>query len=341
MRLLDYRGGSGKTLEDLRTHISDRAREYLVCPISDLTVDGDSGELVRDNLRMMMTPFAASKLAHRVSLPGSFIKRAPNDLAAVNFNRFLPNAQGNVMLAIEHVENAPVVVGVLPPSANPIPLETLVEHFGNDTRGLDDGGWHHDDGGLLMRFTSPKLVAQPKVGDIVRAAVDIHDFENDTGLIDVTGALYRLVCGNGATTKAVTFGGRLRKEAWREPHAVLAAAAGYFEETLNGVGGYVRGLEELPNMEFVVPDEGSRRQRVIRRANAVVGVPGPMLESVSEAFRAEEPTMFGFHNALTRLGRDAKDRTTRASFERAGFNVITKREHVMAAVLAGQQQEEE
>lgn len=343
MRTFDYAGGKGATLEELRGHLEGRAREYVTAPLSSLAVDGDSGELVYGSLRAGMTPFAASKLAHRLSLPGSFLLRTPTDNAADNFNRFLPAAQGDAQLAVEHVGGSPVVVGVLPPRVSPVPLEQLVDHFEADGRnGLDDGGWRHDDHGLTVRFTSPSLVAQPKVGDLVRAGVDVTDYENDTGLLDVSGALYRLVCSNGAQVRSITFGGRLRKEAWRDPHAVIAAAASYFEEAVKGVGGFVAGLEETPNIPFVLPDEGAARIRAVRRADAVVSVPGSMAESVSEALRGEDPTVFGYYNALTRLGRDARDRTARARFEKAGFGALVARERVAAAVapVGGDEEEE-
>lgn len=342
MRTFGYKGDSGKTLEQLQASLVNRAREYYVTPISDLRVDGDSGELVWGHARMQMTPFAAGKLAHRVDLPGAFIQRAPTDIAATNFNRFLPGAQGNVKLAVEHIDNAPVVVGLLAENSNPVPLEALVDHFATvGKNGLDDGGWHIDDNGLMVRFTSPNLVAEPKVGDIVRAAVDIRDYENDTGLIDVNGALFRLACSNGAVVPIVSFGGRLRREQWREPHAVIGAAAGYFDEAIKGVGGFVVGINELPHMPLALPDGGRERSRALRAADAVVSIGRGYDESVSEAIRAEEDTVFGFYNAVTRLGRDAKDRSARQKFERAGFNAVVKRGFVRDAVLNAIGEEDE
>lgn len=335
MQLHEYAGGTGKTLDELRNHLANREREYLSVPLSALAVDGDSGNLVYDNFSAPMTHFAADRLSHRVGLQGAFIKRIPTDLAAVNFNRFLPATQGNTQLAIEQIDGNPVIVGVLPEKVSPVPLETLVEHFGNTMpAGFEPAEWRHDDGGLQARFTTQNLVAQPKVGDIIRAGVDLHDFENDTGLLDVTGVMYRLVCGNGQTAPAITFGGKLRKEAWREPHAIVAAAAGYFDEAVKGVSEYIAGIEALPSIDIELPEDGRLREKAVKAAIKLVSITPAFSEAVSQAWRAEEQSAYGFYNSLTRLGRDSRDRTARRKFEKAGFLTVMHGREIAEAVAA-------
>jgi hypothetical protein len=327
MRFVQGHIASGTNLQDLVETISIRSREYIVAPLSDLEF-GEQGQLRHAGLEYGLTRLAAHRLGGKVGIPGSFIDKGPSDIIAWNFNQFLPNARGTVQLALE----GSTVVGILPERARPVPLDILVECVTDVEPRLDLARWDLVDQGLRMRFTSPALLVEPRVGDIVRAGVDVWDYENDGGSLGVSGALFRLVCSNGAVVPEVNFNGEIRREGWREPHAVVMAAVGYFQEAVQQANLFGQGLTDLTNHRFELPTDGDERSRVLRPAIRVVGIPGRFSESVANALVTEEQTAYGFYNAVTRLGRDAVAIEDRRRFERAGYLTVTRSEQLVTAL---------
>lgn len=326
MKFADFKAMTGDDLDKLGDELSGRSREYLTCPLSELEMN-DRGQVVHNNFALTPTSLAAQRLGGKLGIPASYVVTAPTEIIAYNMNQFLPTARGNVQLAIE---NGNKLVGVLPASARAVPADMLIDELSKQPK-LDLARWYLTERGIQIRFMSQSISVQPRVGDIVKAGVDVTDFWNDQGGLGVMGCLHRLSCTNGATVPAVTFASQLRREAWREPAALIMAATGYFNEAIRAVGSFAEGLKELTTKDLLLPVDGEGRDHVLRPTLRAVGLPSRYVESVATALPEEEPTLFGFYNAVTRLGRDAGASEQRPLFERAGFHTVVRREAVAAA----------
>jgi hypothetical protein len=326
---------AGTDIPSLVAALAGRERSYLTVPLSELRVE-DDGRVSCAGTTLGLTRLAAHRLGGRVGLPGRFIDAAPSDIIAWNFNWFLPTARGTVQLAVE----GDTVVGVLPERARPVPADLLVDEVAHVQPHVDMAGWALDDRGLHLRFVSPDLASEPRVGDIVRAGVDLWDNENLDGSLAVNGALFRLACTNGAIVPEINFNRELRREMWREPHAVVMAAAGFFQETVEQVSGFGERLRGLTQLPLELPVDPDLRERVLRRpASRPLGIPRSLVPALADAVVAEEPTVYGLYNAVTRLGRDAAAPDVRRRLERAGYLTVIHAEAV--ATLASIEDEEQ
>lgn len=327
MRFAQLKPQEGTDLDTLAGLVTNRQREYLTVPMSELTVN-DLGQIVHNNFALNPTKTAAQRLGGRIGIPASYVAKAPTNVMAYNFNQFLPTAQGHVMLAIE---DGDTLVGVLRQNATVVPSDLLLEELESRNRGMDLAKWVKTEQGFEVRFASKNLGIEPRPGDIIKAGVDLTNFENTLGGLDVNGSMYREICSNGLRVPILEINRRLRHEHWREPAALVNTAMGTFQEAVQKVVDFGDSVKSLVDFRFELPTDGDARERVLKRPMRIVGLPSRLSDSVVTSMQEEEPTLYGFHNALTRLGRDAGPWNERPMFEQAGYKVALKRDDVVTA----------
>lgn len=314
----------GTQIDDAISFVIARNRRYVSeVPVSDIFITTDDNEVVIDSLSYVMTDHAARQLAKYANIPAGCIKM-PNDAAAMNFNRFLPNISGSVQLA---VEGDRTIVGVLPTRFNPVNPETLatrVKEEVSDQFTLAE--WWVDQTGMRFRYITP-LELEPQLNDIVKIGVDVYDRENSEKGLGVLGNLYRLVCTNGAVAPEELMTRRLlSKLRWQEPKAQIDNVIESLDETTHNLLAMQMNFGILKDRPLILAtDDEDERKLQLKPVLSAVGLTGDNYASmISSAFESEEQTMLGAYHAITRLGRDAAASDMKQKFESAGFKLLTR-----------------
>lgn len=333
MKFADFPGATGTTMEALGEHLNTRpAPQYLDVPLSSLRF-GEDGAVEQNGSRFPVTSVGVRGISRRIQGPPFYyLEHAPTDIAVRNLNYFLPSADGNIRLVIE----GDVLVGAVPASYEPVRHEILVDALTHVKKGFELHSWRCGNEGLSMRFTSPEFTFEPKEGDELRAGVDVSNPDCDRGRgLDVTGTIFRMICSNGAVVPEVTFRRRLSGAGWRKPEELALHAVGYFEDACRETvqqSGAVSALVDIPIREFDPTDE-QECKRELKPAADLIRCPGGLRLSLAEVLRTEDQSLFGFYNAVTRLGRDAAEPKLQHTLERCGFRVV-ERQGELAEILA-------
>lgn len=332
MRVIDYQGASGTVLQDAVGYLADKRRALYAAPLSNLRVDPDSGHLLNKDLGLdlPLTKFSARRLATYVHVPTAWALRQPTDVVAGAMNYFLERGGGNLQVV---TENDRCVVGFLPEGHVPVAGRVVVERLGEERDGFTPVHWTHDEFGLTVRSVTDRLTVEPKLGDTVQLGVDLMLRDDRDGL-GVRGVAYRLVCMNGAIAEEASAVRRmLRREGWRDPAIRTDLAIDSFNEVSAELVGTWSALQQAARHQLsLADDDDTERVRVLSRPLRVLGLPGRFTESVSDALRGEDQSLFGVYNAVTRLGRDAVTRQTRELFERAGYRVASRLDRVVESL---------
>lgn len=341
MHMVEAPAGSGNTFEGALGFLKSRQRVLIPTDLSVLSLDGETGQLIYGGDRYDLTDRAITQICSRIGVTSSYVKKIDNEIAAINFNTFFPHAIGRGVLAVEAAdtdESAGIVTGFLKEEASPIDpvqmAESVAERYSDGA--MDLASWFSDDAGLVLRLMSPKR-AEPRVGDVVHAGVDVLARQNSNVSISIRGNVFRLVCANGAIApephglKTV-----IRRAEWQDPSARIELAMALVDETVDGTFNTVQSLGRLASLELDLPPSSEGRYEALRaglRANVIGPIKAkPLTEATVDAMYQEEPTMFGLYNALTRIGRDSRDAKLRRQFETAGFGVALDPRPVFDAI---------
>ena len=341
MHMVEAPNRSGTTFQEAITFLQSRQRTLIPSDVSVLTVDGETGQLIYGGDRYDMTERAINQICGRIGVTSSYVKKIDNEIAATNFNTFFPHAIGRGILAIEASESdesVGIVTGFLKESSAPIDpvnlAESVAERYSDDS--MDLASWFSDDAGLVLRLVSPRK-AEPRLGDVVQAGVDVLARQDSNVSIGIRGNVFRLVCTNGAIApephglKTV-----IRRAEWQDPAARIELAMALVDETVMGTFNTVQALGGLTRMDLDLPASAEGRYEGIRaglRTNTIGAIKAkPLTEATVDAMYSEEPTMFGLYNALTRIGRDSRDPKLRRTFELAGYGVALNPGPVYGAI---------
>lgn len=341
MHMVDSPSRTGKTFGEAITFLQGRERTLIPTDVSVLTVDGETGQLIYGGNRYDMTERAINQICGRIGVTSSYVKKIDNEIAATNFNTFFPHAIGRGILAIEASdtdESAGIVTGFLKESSAPIDpvhlAESTAERYSDASMEL--ASWFSDDAGLVLRLTSPRK-AEPRVGDVVQAGVDVLARQDSNVSIGIRGNVFRLVCANGAVApephglKTI-----IRRAEWQDPAARIELAMALVDETVAQTFHSVQALGGLTRMDLDLPPSAEGRYEALRaglRANTIGAIKAkPLTEATVDAMYQEEPTMFGLYNALTRIGRDSREPRLRRTFEQAGYGVALNPGPVFEAI---------
>lgn len=321
-----YRSASGTTVQEAYDEVSARNRQVEVAGLSAFEVDEETGKLRVPSLgEFRMTRHAVRQLAGKTGVPAAWAHKAPTDVVARTFNYYLPSQNGNVVL---HVEDEDLVVGIATDHIAPLPTPPILERIPN-VDDFESIGWRLEESGLALRLKSHNgPSAQPRLGDMVESGVEMMFREYGDQGLGLRAMLYRLVCLNGATAaEYLPARTTLRKEGWRSDGARIELALGQLEDVTLSMGEMVSTLVELPTVPFTLPtgeDDAEEAAARLRAPMKVLGIPSKFAGSIADAMRAEEPTLFGLYNAVTRLGRDSAAPREREVFERAGIRALRR-----------------
>lgn len=334
MRTATIEPATGRTLEAARQSAQALQPEYLVVPRSELRLDKGTGHLRVNGHDLVLTPLALSKLIRPTGLPPRYLLQSPNDVAAYNFNYWAPRMKGNVQLAVHEGR----CIGAMKEGYRPISHARVIEQLDNwlcDTGSEGANQLHfreyilrNED--LRLRFTLPGVKPlEPRQGDIVEVGLDLVNIEAVRGYLDISGCYYRLICTNGMVDRRVSFARRARALDWQNHDAILEQAFGYFGEAAEQMVGYGHYLPAMTNVEcpgyaFTEDEDSAEERRVWARGLLRLGrVPRRYVPDFLEALKAEEHTMYGAYNALSRLGRDSKEPALRLKWEKAAAQLLT------------------
>lgn len=332
MRTAAIEARTGRTLDDARQAALALQPEYVVVPRCDLRLDKTTGHLRVNGHDLVLTPLALTKLIRPTGLPARYLLQSPNDVAAYNFNYWAPKMRGNVQLAIHEGR----CIGAMKEGYRPISharvIEELAGYFEKTGRGAElnfrEFVLRNED--MRMRFTVPGVKKlQPRQGDIVEVGLDIVNIEAVKGYLDISGVFYRLICTNGIVDRRVGFARRARALDWQNHDSILEQAITYFGEAAEQMVGYGHYLPEMTNSECPVfaftEDEDSADERKVwaRELIRLGRVPRRFTPDFLEGLQAEEHTMYGVYNTLSRLGRDSKEPGLRLKWEKAAAQLLT------------------
>lgn len=333
MRLAQINYPSGTDIDSVINHLNNRERTLLQVPLSELSINPENAALEFGDNSFAMTQHAAKQLAIKLKITPGYVLKISNDLAARNYNDFLQNASGNVQLVIE---DGNTIAGVLKEKTAPIDPALLIDVIQDRFRDgdLSVGRWWFNGEGITFRIDSEKFEFEAKVGDMVRAGVDIMIRENSEATLGMRGILFRLSCLNGAVAQeTVDLKRQIIKEGWRDQTSRLAIAAEAIDYNLNAISDLSNNLKKMATMELSLPSESKDRAAYIKEG--LSGITPRNLsskgfsETISEATYQEDPTLFGIYNAITRIGRDSLDSRLKEVFERGGFSIATDPDFVM------------
>jgi len=310
---------SGEDYNSLYSLINSRVREEITIPISNLSIDENTGQLNTYNLPL--TSFSAKQLAKKVGIPPQFIINTTNEISAYNFNKLLPTASGNVILTIEQER----IVSIINENKNNIDPKTLVDKLSDINSTYPLTKWNVSETGIKLRIISDSNIVTPKVNDIVKYGSEIMIRENSEVGLGIRGLLFRLICTNGAVANENINARRdVRNIDWINQNERSIIAANAARDTCALMEEYGNTLPimaqvSVPFSELLDDERNAFIKKLLRQSS----VPTSFVGSVSEALRSEENSLFGWYNALTRLGRDSSDLKIKETFERGGFKSIT------------------
>jgi len=323
----------GRSLDDARQAALSLQPDYLVVPRCDLRIDEATGHLRVNGHDLVLTPLALTKLIRPTGLPARYLLQSPNDVAAYNFNYWAPKMKGNVQLAVHEGR----CIGAMKEGYRPISHTRVIDELDTylNKEGTLDGHMNFQEfilrnEDMRLRFTVPGVKPiEPRQGDIVSVGLDIVNIEAVKGYLDISGCYYRLICTNGMVDRRVGFARRARALDWQNHDSILEQAVTYFGEAAEQMIGYGHYLPEMTNSEcpgyaFTDDEDGADERKVWAREIIRLGrVPRRFVPDFLEGLQAEEHTMYGVYNTLSRLGRDSKEPALRLKWEKAAAQLLT------------------
>lgn len=264
-----------QTLTDVRQRLAERqaGRSMLEVPVNSLSLD-ESGRLRVSGGTFILSDEARVTLAVRASIPPSFLNKCPTDVQAYLFNRLYPQAlgdRGSDDATGLILENDAVVVGIVDPKLSCLSgaevLEAVLDAKPEAVSEEELEVTQFELNGVLrLSVVSHVLQTEPRVGDLVRAGVDV--WHSDTGLsaTQVESYMLRLACLNGLMVKVCAHGdgcgSRIRRaaahnrrqtlrrveevarKAWRELDAKLAAMRILASERVDNPADLIQAIAE-------------------------------------------------------------------------------------------------
>jgi len=303
----------GTNLSDLESFISKRDREIFEMPAYYLSYT-EEGLLNVGDLSLPLSKVAAEQLCGLTKIPFGWASKTIDHSIFTAVNDGLARSDKELQVIKEDDR----IVGLVSNEHIVVPPEMLLESLANIEKieGLDLQHWRRDDRGVAFRLISPNQTSQPKVGDIVQVGMDLATWENTDKGVYVANVVNRLVCTNGAVSSDKSDFVRMLKSVRNDnPDEQLSTLFYAVEAAKEEIGFTLNSLGKLPEIEFPKGAFSSARAR--RLLGLSLNQWAMALGTLSE----EEETLWGFYNALTRIGRDSSTHTEREAYERAGFTL--------------------
>ena len=328
MRLAESTVIQGTTTKELEVALT-REIEPVITPVSELSLTG-AGALRVDSREVYMTPYFARRLAGMSGIPSRYALESPGDISDVNFNYWLPKVPGSIKVILVNG----VAAGVVPADFTPLPLPRLVEELPLDKFPL--ARFMYDGLGLELGLVTDRITVEPNKGDIVKVGLSLTASDLFKSRVEVEGLLYRLACLNGATVATPFMTRKYQRALWQTPDAVLRGLGEIFTQTVARVKEVAQNLKILKDTEvtFENQEEGEERLGNLLREGRI---PRRYATDLYLAFQPEEATAYGLYNAVTRMGRDARERAVRGKYELLGGRLVVETEDLIGLVVPGEE----
>jgi hypothetical protein len=264
-----------ESLSSVRQRLADfRARtSTLIVPTAGLRLD-DGGRLVSEGQTFALGPQARSEIARRASIPSEFFAKCSGDIQAFLFNRLYAenlerSAAGESTQLV--LLGGSLVWGITDPELAFLHADEVLETAlaarpeTIDEAQLEVVDFHHD-GDAHISVVSPAVQTEARVGDIVRAGLDIYHSNIGQFGTQIESYVFRLSCRNGMLIKVCRHShatpARIRRAAtenrgltrrrveemarmaWNELDAKLTAVRLMAEERVDNVAAVIQSVGE-------------------------------------------------------------------------------------------------
>jgi len=200
----------GDSLASIRQWLASRQgrTSYIEAATNQLSIDGD-GRLTFDGQAFTLSEYARAELARMAGIPREFFDRCPSDLQAYLFNRLYPEFIGTspsgpitllIMQGDSHVE------GIADPELALLGADEVLETaLSACPDSIDEGQLKvvnfRMNGEMRISIVSSQVQTEPRVGDIVRAGLDIRHSSFGRFGTQIESFFLRLACRNGMLSK--------------------------------------------------------------------------------------------------------------------------------------------
>ena len=172
-----------------------------------------------------------------------------------------------------------------------------------------------DDGGsyAVAVYRKDRPGPQVRVGDSFFSGVQLSG-SIGAGVVLVEPHVLRCICVNGAAVPVAAGGGAYVRWSAYDAEGDLDAVV-----ELGFSGALARDVEADLRRASATPQP----RLSDLRARGLLRIEDALAASIAEAVSAEEPTLYGLYNAMTRVARDTRDVRTAVGLERTAGRLIT------------------
>ena len=263
------------SLQHVRANLAERQAHTSRHTVSAGSISLNAeGRLVADRWDLRIAADAEDQLARLARIPTPFFQKCPASLRANMFNTLYGqlHEQGAFPESFDLVvRNNELLTGLVNhrlaclsgAEVLDIALNARPEEI--DASRLEVSSFHLN-GDLGVSIVSRQLQSEPRVGDIVRAGIDVFHSETAAFATQISSYLMRLACSNGMLARVCTHtsGGRARvrraaadnadltrrrvhqmsEQAWGELQAKMAAVEQLAQEKVDNASELIRSVGE-------------------------------------------------------------------------------------------------
>jgi hypothetical protein len=301
--------GPPAALGELDAELEWQARRQsdLLVPADDVRMDS-----VR-NLKVRGVPYpmrreALDQLAARVRVPAAYLRRCPDDLVALNVNRWLGRMGGELLVRLEDGQVRAVLSARYQPVSHLALVRAMLEHVPEETPVRYELSAQH--------FAAQVLTPGALSGGGMHGGIYLGNSETGHRVVEMQALVYRVICLNGLIlADAAT---TLRRRHTREAMATLDEAREMAGEAWRRTARMPDRFEAVRSIRVPKPKEAL--EHIGRRFQ--LGEPEQM--AIGEAFEVEPgDTLFDVINAVTRAGNSpALSLTERTDLQQLGGRIL-------------------
>lgn len=315
-----------------------KRRSTIILPNSALTMN-DDGRLAVEGEYLSLSEVAREALAGRAQVPREFFLRCPGDMQAYLFNRLYPSSvdendpDGSVGLILQ---DGVTIEAVCDPHLAILSAEDVLESALSCRppsiveKDLKVSAYQLN-GVFRLSLVSDAFHAQPHVGDIVHAGIDILHSNTGAFATQIESYLLRLACRNGLLLKVC-------RHSLRGPQRIRRAAAGNERLTRRRVEEMSRRawLEldaKMAAVNALASESVDNVAAIIRAICERLRFPDRLVNEVLQALNQDEygatNTLWDVVGAFSRLGTHSRalSENTRRYLRELSGELISERVH--------------
>lgn len=333
---------NGKTLTQLAMEIErqEATKRDLIVPANGIQfgqLDADTTAISVEGDVLPLTEVAENQLATKLQIPSRYFQKLKKEQPALleaNVNtlirqesptdlRMIRTLDGNARAYLSNkyarIDNAPLLEALLP----------LAHGYGLTAESMEV-----TDRNLHLKYLTPKMQGEVRVGDVLRAGIGIKNSEIGMGVVELYLFLYRLWCTNGSCHienvggfrryhigNVITVKGELRNVETQP--AVIQRLTKAVNELMTGQG-----------FQMILDTMRKAADRVItaKPEDAVLALSRVLIIPANERpiilrhfLETRDFTQYGLFNAVTRTAEDVKSYDRATELESLGDKVLNLR----------------